>query len=263
MDRKIRIVIADDNLMVREMIADSVGDDADIEVVGMASEGNEAIAMIREHRPNVVLLDLVMPNVDGLDVMETIINDYAYEGSKPYFIIISAAGKEDIISQALQAGASYFFMKPFNGEALIKRIKQLCNVIPKSGSVPVTHKTQIQEPSDSNPDNDIVMLLRSMNVPVKMIGYKYLKDAILIALDAPESLMSVTKDVYPILAEKYGTSPTNVERNIRYIIESTWERSKKSTRSDKVDTMFGGIVKKPTNSEFILTCSEWLRYGDR
>ena len=65
------------------------------------------------------------------------------------------------------------------------------------------------------------------------------------------------------LAEKYGTSPTNVERNIRYIIESTWERSKKSTRSDKVDTMFGGIVKKPTNSEFILTCSEWLRYGDR
>ena len=263
MDKKIKVIVADDNSMIREMIVDSISDDANIEVVGVASEGNQTLEMIKANKPDVVLLDLVMPNVDGIDVMECINNDATYEGTKPYFIIISAAGKEDIIAQALQAGASYFFMKPFNGDALVKRIKQLCNMIPKSSTVPAMQKIQNQEIEESNPDNDVVMLLRSMNVPVKMIGYKYLKDAILIALEEPESLMSVTKDVYPILAEKYGTSPTNVERNIRYIIESTWERSKKSSRSDKVDSMFGGIVKKPTNSEFILTCSEWLRYSGK
>lgn len=263
MDKKIKVIVADDNSMIREMIVDSISDDANIEVVGVASEGNQALEMIKASKPDVVLLDLVMPNVDGIDVMECVNSDTSYEGDKPYFIIISAAGKEDIIAQALQAGASYFFMKPFNGDALVKRIKQLCNMIPKSSTVPAMQKIQNQEIEESNPDNDVVLLLRSMNVPVKMIGYKYLKDAILIALEEPESLMSVTKDVYPILAEKYGTSPTNVERNIRYIIESTWERSKKSSRSDKVDSMFGGIVKKPTNSEFILTCSEWLRYSGK
>ena len=89
MDKKIKVIVADDNSMIREMIVDSISDDANIEVVGVASEGNQTLEMIKANKPDVVLLDLVMPNVDGIDVMECINNDASYEGTKPYFIIIS------------------------------------------------------------------------------------------------------------------------------------------------------------------------------
>lgn len=262
MNRKIKVIIADDNDLIREMIADSLQEDADIEIVAQARDGNQTLEVIREFKPDVVLLDLVMPNADGMDVMERVITDPVFEGNKPYFIIISAAGREDIISHALQAGASYFFMKPFSGEALIKRIKQLCSAVPVTYSVMPAPKNVHAEPQEGDMENEVVLLMRSMNVPVKMIGYKYLRDAIMLAYEDPESLMSVTKDVYPKLAEKYGTSPTNVERNIRYAIESTWARNRKSSRSGQVDRMFGTLEKKPTNSEFVLTCSEWLKYKD-
>ncbi|MGN0373969.1 MAG: response regulator, partial [Butyrivibrio sp.] len=133
MGSSIRIVVADDNEIVRQMIVDSLCEDDGIEVVGEASDGATAVKLIKETRPDIVLLDLVMPLVDGIGVMETINSDATFKERKPQYVVISAAGSEDIVNQALQTGASYFIMKPFDGDALIKRIKRVAGEMESAG----------------------------------------------------------------------------------------------------------------------------------
>lgn len=260
MNDTIRVLVADDNDLVREMIIDSLSDDPSIEVVGSAADGEAAIDQIIQKKPDVALLDLVMPKVDGLGVIEQIEEMTDYTGKKPCFIVISAVGKEDIVSRILQAGAVYFIMKPFDGDVLKKRIRIIVDDI-RSGRE--GGKQSFGSPAlEDTLENKATALIRSLGVPVKMIGYKYLRDAIVIALEDEDSLMSVTKNVYPHIADSYDTSPSNVERNIRYVIESTWNKSDDIRYTDKIKEVFKGVVKKPTNSEFILMCSEWIKLGN-
>lgn len=258
MDSRIKVVVADDNDMVRLMIVDSLTESPELTVVGEASDGLNAVTVIKNTHPDVVLLDLVMPKMDGIGVMEEINRDYGYEGKKPYFIIISAAGREEIVSQALQTGASYFFMKPFDGDALIKRIRMVCN---EDEALPVAGFQSRGETKVVSTETRVINLLRKIGVPVKMVGYKYLKDAIEIALVDEESLMSVTKNIYPEIADRHDTSPGNVERNIRYVIEATWTRREDPQSEHMIARVFDDVTRKPTNSEFILLCSEFIRYG--
>lgn len=256
MDR-IKIVVADDNEIMRQMIVDSLEDDEQMDVVGTASDGEAAIKLIKETHPDVVLLDLVMPKHDGLGVMEAIEADQDYGETKPQYVVISAAGSEDIVNQALLAGASYFMMKPFDGDALVKRIKRLrggASKIAVSGTVyeRETHEVDMEQLT--------VNLLRDIGVPLRMVGYKYLKDAILIALNDVDALMSITKNVYPEIAARHETSAGNVERNIRYVIESTWNRRFDKKYEKVVENIFKEMTKKPTNSEFILVCSETIHF---
>lgn len=261
MDNRIKVVVADDNDVVRLMIVDSLKESHEIQVVGEAADGLTAVSVINNTHPDVVLLDLVMPKMDGIGVMEEINKNYDYTGKRPFFIIISAAGREEIISQALQTGASYFFMKPFDGDALIKRIRMICN---EDDSQPGTNfQIRNEQPKEISIENQVINLLRKMGVPVKMVGYKYLKDAIEIALTDEESLMSVTKNIYPEIADRHDTSPGNVERNIRYVIEATWTRQEDPVSKDIIERVFHDASKKPTNSEYILLCSEWIKFkGD-
>ena len=258
MDR-IRVLVADDNNLMREIIIDSLAEDEQIEVVGSAADGTEAIELIREHRPDVVLLDLVMPKTDGIGVMEAIREDGSFE-KYPHFIIISAAGKEDIVSQALMTGAEYFFMKPFEGSALVKKIKQMMIGIQPINPAVTMQNEMTPEEKETDLENMVTNLLRSLGVPIKMVGYKYLRDAIILSIRDTEALLSVTKFVYPQIAETHGTSAGNVERNIRYVIESTWQRKEDPKYVMKIAQVFHNITKKPTNSEFILVCSEWINY---
>lgn len=251
---KIKALVADDNSLVREILVDALSGEEDIEIVATATNGKETIEAINMYEPNVVLLDLIMPIVDGMGVMEAV-RENTKLSNKPYFVIISAAGKEDIISQALDTGASYFFMKPFDEAALIRKIRQLFNKETKVNTEPITALNETK-----SVDNDVTDLMRKTMVPIKMVGYKYLKEAIVIAIEDPESLMSITKSVYPQVADKFDTSSGNVERNIRYVIEAAWNKLSEGEMSEDLKAIFGKMSKKPTNSEFILSCSEWIRY---
>lgn len=256
MMEKIRIVVADDNDIIRQMIVDSLEEDEQIEVVGIASDGEGAIKIIKDKHPDIVLLDLVMPKQDGLSVMEVIDADKDYPETKPQYVIISAAGSEEIVNQALQAGATYYIMKPFDGEALVKRIKRLSGANTRS----VSNIVYERGAKELDLEEVTVNLLRDIGVPLRMVGYKYLKDAILIALKDPDALMSITKNVYPEIASRHETSSGNVERNIRYVIESTWNRRLDKKYEKVVETVFKDVNKKPTNSEFILICSEMIHF---
>lgn len=260
MSKVIKVVVADDNEVMRNMIVDALSDDDMVQVVGEASDGMNALSIIKATHPDVVLLDLVMPLMDGIGVMEAISEDSGFKENKPNYIVISAAGSEDIVNQALQTGASYFIMKPFDGEALVKRVKRVCG---DADILLCQNTTGAQVNTEDIPqdiEQIIVGLLRNLGVPVRMVGYKYLRDAIQIAVNDTDSLMSVTKNVYPEIAIKHGTSSGNVERNIRYVIESTWTRHCECKSEDVMSDLFKGITKKPTNSEFILICSEWVHY---
>jgi two-component system response regulator (stage 0 sporulation protein A) len=219
MKKNIRIIVADDNTLVREMLVDGIADQKDFEILATASNGRETIELIKEYEPDVVLLDLVMPIVDGLGVMEAVREDN--NGKVPYFIIVSAAGKEDIVTQALDSGASYFFMKPFDEGALIRRIRQLCDSEPKKS---IAESSYVQNDTSYSVENETSSLIRKLGIPAKMIGYKYAIDAIMITLEEPDAIVSITKDIYSKIGERYGTSPTNVERNIRYGIETAWSK---------------------------------------
>ena len=251
MTESIKVIVADDNDITRQMIVDCLSDDEYIEVVGQAADGKEAIRLIKLYEPDVVLLDLVMPMADGIGVMETVSEEM--EGSKrPQYIIVSAAGSEEMVNQALKTGAAYFIMKPFDGEALIKRVKRMCND-------PVI---VAQEQLQTSPDVEqmVVALLRDIGVSVRMIGYKYLKAAIILAISDSDSLTSVTKYIYPVIASKHGSSPSNVERNIRYAIESSWNKRKVDKYLAVQNELFANRDKKPTNSEFINVCAERILY---
>ena len=253
LDKIIRVIVVDDNDIVRQMIVDTLSEEPGIEVIAEASQGDEAVGLIKKLRPDLVLLDLVMPKVDGIGVMEAISKE---PDVNPEYIVVSAAGREDIISEALQMGASYFFMKPYDGEALIKRIKHIYNK--DDARQPEIAAVKGKENGIVSLETRVVSLLRNIGVPIKMVGYKYLRDAIITAVNDPDALMSITKNVYPDIAEVHGTSAGNVERNIRYVIETTWARIKEGQVTQTTREVFKNLERKPTNSEFILLCSEWI-----
>lgn len=256
LNTKITVLVADDNEVMREMITDTLYEDTQIEVCGVAKDGQDTLRQIHAFHPDIVLLDLIMPCIDGIGVMETVSGDSSFTGKKPYFIVVSAAGREDIISGALQSGASYFLMKPFDGNALIRRIKQIYY---NEGQL----TTPVANPAATDIDGQIVNILKNVGVPVKMVGYKYLKDAILLAVEEADSLMSVTKNIYPHIAQIHGTSAGNVERNIRYVIESTYRKWSEPRYRETAESIFHSVAKKPTNSEFILMCQEWIQFGGK
>lgn len=254
MDNMIKVIVADDNDITRQMIVDCLSDDEQIEVVGQAADGREAINLIKLYEPDVVLLDLVMPMADGIGVMETVAEE-TQGAKKPHYIIVSAAGSEDIVNQALQTGASYFIMKPFDGEALIKRVK-------KMGA---GQSSAIYAAIQASPDIEqmVVDILRDVGVSLRMVGYKYLKEAIILAINDSDCLTSVTKYIYPAVANHFGSAPNNVERNIRYAIESAWEKRNEIKYLEFQNGLFMDKDKKPTNSEFINFCAERIQYRNK
>ena len=121
---KLNVAIADDNERMLRELGDIVGSDEELQVVGTAKDGEEAYEMIKKNEPDVVLLDIVMPKLDGLTVMDKIRNDKNMK-KHPAFIMISAIGQEKITEDAFSLGADYYIMKPFDNDVVLNRIKHV------------------------------------------------------------------------------------------------------------------------------------------
>ena len=106
---------------------------------------------------------------------------------------------------------------------------------------------------------EIVMALRELGVPADLLGYEYLKCAIGLCLDDRSYIQMLTKRLYPAIAERFGTTPTRVERAIRHAIEVCWGRGNVAT----LNRYFGYTINlkkdRSTNGEFIATVVEQLR----
>ncbi len=266
MKEKISILIADDNQEFSRTLSSYINHQEDMEVIAMAKDGNEAIDMITNTNPDVALLDVIMPHLDGLGVLEhinAITND-----KKPICIMLSAVGQDKITQKAINLGAEYYVVKPFDIELLIKRIREIKLFKPGQGANNfITRETKQQyidlSASESKKEENLEALvtniIHEVGVPAHIKGYQYLREAIMMVVNDIDVINQITKSLYPKIAFKYNTTPSRVERAIRHAIEVAWGRG----QQEAVEQIFGYTISaskgKPTNSEFIAMIADKLR----
>lgn len=258
--RKVKIGIADDNKEFCDILEDFFKEKEDIEVAFISSDGIKTIEAIKEYVPEVLVLDMIMPHLDGLGVLEAI--NSLESSQRPRTIVLSAVGQETITQKAIHLGAEYYIVKPFNLDILLKRINQLSgNDTPEAANTNYA-RAILNNQGESNLGNleiDITNIIHEVGVPAHIKGYQYLRDAILMVVEDMDMLGAVTKELYPAIAQNNNTTPSRVERAIRHAIEVAWNRGKLET----INTLFGYTVHndkgKPTNSEFIAIIADKLR----
>lgn len=257
----VNVVIVDDNPIILNTLDEVISSEAGLSVIGRADNGKDAIDMIKDTQPDVVLLDLVMPQMDGITVVENIKKKTSML-KNPAFIILSAVGGEQMTEEAFQAGANYFLMKPFDKDILVNKIRRIGKrpVRPVPGKVleaplkaatPEEAAMNREEYMKEHLETDITKMLHELGIPAHIKGYQYLRDAISMVVRDREMMEAVTKILYPEIAKKNYTSSSRVERAIRHAIEVAWGRGS----LEVIDELFGYTIStgkgKPTNSEFI------------
>ena len=255
---EIRVAIADDNERILELLGDIISSDKDLSLVGKADNGEDMCRVIREKEPDVVLLDLIMPKMDGLGVMDAVNHDKTLK-KRPYFIIVTAVGQERITEDAFNKGAMYYVMKPFKNDVILGRIKQVTQK-GRTSYIPGTDLSQQGgETQEQSLETRVTDMIHEIGIPAHIKGYHYLRDAIMMAVEDMDVLNAVTKVLYPTVAKRHQTTASRVERAIRHAIEVAWSRGK----LDTLDELFGYTVSngkgKPTNSEFIALIADTLR----
>lgn len=252
--RTISLCLADDNRELINLMKEYFEDQDDIEVVGTAFNGKETLEMVEEEQPDVLVLDIIMPHIDGLAVLARLRESDIEK--IPKVIMLTAFGQEDVTKKAAQLGVSYFILKPFDLEHLTDQIRQLGSGY-TGQEVPVRKKKP--ENRERDLESNIAKIFHEIGVPAHIKGYLYLREAIWLVYHDVELLGSVTKVLYPKIAEKYHTTPSRVERAIRHAIEVAWNRG----NLESLSSLFGYPVNlsktKPTNSEFIALISDRLR----
>lgn len=257
---KVSVAIADDNEVMLQLLDDIISSDEELSVVGVAKDGEEAYNVIKTKEPDVVLLDIIMPKLDGLGVLDRVKKDKSIKKT-PTFIMVSAIGQEKITEDAFNLGADYYLMKPFDNEMIINRIKHVKRSMDmKSCEIrKVNAYEKADEYKERNLETDVTEIIHEIGVPAHIKGYQYLRDAIVMSVADMDMLNSITKILYPTIAKKYQTTPSRVERAIRHAIEVAWSRGK----MDTIDEMFGYTIHngkgKPTNSEFIALITDRIR----
>lgn len=258
---KLNVAIADDNEKMVEILGRMIEEDKDLTLVGKAHNGEEICNIIKERQPDVVVLDIIMPKMDGLTVMENCSHDRMIKKT-PAFIVVSAVGQERITEDAFNLGAEYYMLKPFDNQVLLNRIKNLRRRGDRRTRENLSKNIAREDAAaymTRNLESDVTNIIHEIGVPAHIKGYQYLRDAIILAVNDIEMLNSITKILYPTIAKKYQTTPSRVERAIRHAIEVAWSRGK----MDTIDALFGYTVStgkgKPTNSEFIALIADKIR----
>jgi len=269
---KISVLIADDNKEFCSILNDYLLNQRDIVVIGIAKDGREALELIEEKKPDLVILDIIMPHLDGLGVLERI-NTMRLE-KVPRIIILSAVGQDKITQQAITLGADYSTVKPFDMEVFTKRIREMFNNLPESENNMRVNNSRYTSTSSilSNEaraitpidlETEITSIIHEIGVPAHIKGYMYLREAITMVVNDMELLSAVTKELYPSIAKKYNTTASRVERAIRHAIEVAWGRG----QVDAINKLFGYTIHtekgKPTNSEFIAIIADILRLKNK
>ena len=253
---QLSVAIADDNQKILNVLGEIVSADKELDLVGKAKNGEEMCQIIKDRQPDVVLLDLIMPKMDGLTVMEKVGQDRTIR-KRPYFIVITAVGQEKITEDAFNKGANYYIMKPFNNQMLLERIKSVRNMARSSDRQ--CEDGHAETVSGENLETRVTNMLHEIGIPAHIKGYHYLRDAIIMAVNDMDVLNAITKILYPTVAKKYQTTSSRVERAIRHAIEVAWSRGK----LDTLDELFGYTVStgkgKPTNSEFIALIADTIQ----
>lgn len=266
-NNKISVVIADDNKEFCNILNDYLLNQRDIVVTGVAKDGIEALKLIEEKKPDLVVLDIIMPHLDGLGVLERL--NTTDIDPMPRVIVLSAVGQDKITQRAITLGADYYVVKPFDMDVFTKRIRQMFNntissdQVKKTVSLIETEEIKVRKSEPLDLESEITNIIHEIGVPAHIKGYMYLREAISMVVNDVELLSAVTKELYPSIAKKYNTTASRVERAIRHAIEVAWSRGQVET----INRIFGYTIHngkgKPTNSEFIAMVADKLRLKNK
>lgn len=264
----IKILLVDDNQQFTSVLENFLKEKPDMKVVGVAADGWECLDLVESQNPDVILLDMIMPRLDGLGVLDRMQSMQV----RPKVIMLTAYLNESMIQRAMMKGAVDYLVKPFELEGIYERIKDICRLYPSmvmegtavAGSLALADPMPMYQVARPAPKRkpvevEITSLLHDMGVPAHVKGYQYLRDAILMILDDFHLLTGITKDLYPKIAEKYDTTPSRVERAIRHAIELAWSRGNVDLMTDYFGYTINLEKGKPTNSEFIAMVSDRIR----
>ncbi len=246
MEKHYKLLISDDSGEWNRDVVRSF-QEAGMEPIFVKKDGFQVMERIKRDAPDFVLIDLFMPGLDAIGVINAAKRSVE---PLPMFFVKSAFSSPTLEREVLQSGAAYFTISPFNPAELAQRMLQLA-----------THGAAGGEPSTSRNDMEIQVteILHQIGVPAHIKGYHYLRDSILMAIETPEIINAVTKQLYPSVAKRYETTSSRVERAIRHAIEVAWDRGD----VDILNSYFGYTIHntrgKPTNSEFIAMISDKLR----
>ena len=254
MKNLISVLIADDNTDLAKELSDYIGAEADMKIAAVAENGKEAYELILETSPDVVLLDMVMPELDGIGVLKKLQSTSL--SKKPVVIVHSISTLVRTVETALNLGADYYLLKPQSPE-------RICDTIREFAGMSYPQKASVPEIKSENKTYDLETIvtefIHELGVPAHIKGYQYIRSAIMIVVENMDLLNFITKQLYPDIAKAYNTTASRVERAIRHSIEVAWSRGKPETMNE----IFGYTIHtgkgKPTNSEFIAMVADRIR----
>ncbi len=259
---EVRVVVADDNVQLRDMVCEYLDEQSGIAVVGAAENGVEALKMVEEKEPDVLVCDMIMPQMDGYGVLERL---QAMKLSKrPGVIALTALGRDDFISRAINLGVNYYMVKPFDFMMLAQRVYEAAGESLRAEAVGVRmiQETTAKTGTESLEER-IANLFLTVGIPAHIKGYQFLREAVQMVIENPELMGRITKELYPGIAHRFGTTASKVERAIRHAIEVAWNRG----RIEALDEAFGrnvcSLEDKPTNGEFIALVADRLSIEKR
>ena len=249
---KIRIFLTDDNDEIRAALHKYLEAQEDMIISGEAANGVEALQRLPECPSDVIILDLIMPQMDGFGVLEQV--QRSPPEQRPRVIALTALGREDFIARALRLGVNYYMVKPVEMSQLMDRVRDSARQMEGVCEEP----PELPPPPSPNVDDRMSNIFLSLGIPAHIKGYQFLREGVRLVIEQPDRINRITKELYPSIARRYATSPSKVERAIRHAIEVAWSRG----RVESLNRAFGCRVAipedKPTNGEFIALIADKL-----
>lgn len=249
--KKLKVLIADDNEDFTEILSEYIDSQEDFSIVKVVGDGQEALKYLKKHVVDVVILDIIMPNLDGLGVLENIKS--FKKGDKPKIFVLSAVGEDRITQRAMEMGADYYLVKPFDYKVLVERIRQLL----KSQSCDRFQDGALNIDIDSKVSD----VLKDFGVPPHVSGYQYVRKAIVMSFHDVTYLNGITKRLYPDVADCFqDATPSRVERSIRNAIDIAWSNKRISEKNFKRTLYnYNLSTKRPTNGKFIASVTDRIK----
>lgn len=233
------VYLLQDSKETNDKLKNAFIEQGDYEVIGSSEDGITALAAVADKKPDFLITEIVLAGYDGISV----INKLKEAGLSTKIMVLSVICKEDVISRAMSAGASYFMAKPYNFNVLIERMRD-------AEQSPASYAAQ-ESIRRYSLDEKISKIFINVGIPPHIKGYSFLREGVKMAVENPSVINSITKTLYPKIGEKYSTSASKVERAIRHAIEVAWNRG----RIDSINGILGVRAyvgaEKPTNGEFI------------
>lgn len=261
METSIRILLADSSESFQREISELIAAAEKLELIGIASDGQDALAMAEKLKPDILITDVVLPRMDGLSLLSAL----AKKPNAPAALVVSSFFNDRVVSSAAELGAYYFMTKPCDTACLLQQavqIYELRNQRPAAAGTGVSI-APVAERENSHLESIVTEILHEIGVPAHIKGYQYLREAIILTVKDMDAINAVTKVLYPAVARKFSTTPSRVERAIRHAIEVAWDRGDLETLQKYFGYTVSNIKGKPTNSECIAMIADRLTLEHR